>query len=132
MTELSTLNDTWKEFRELFIAAHHNPIARRREDDPYHVECRKVFDELDKLMSVQSTGVALSTAGAVSLGPTIDPTDLLSHAVALVAAQPDWMMKAVSNGQMVDVSDPQAMTVAIGNLPVMPEVGICDGSSHNS
>jgi hypothetical protein len=129
---MNTIRTKWEEFRELFIAAHHNPIARRREDNPYQVECRKVFDELDKLMSIQSTGVVLSTVSAVSLGSTPDPTDLLSHAVALATAQPDWMMKAVKNGQMVEVTDPQAMAVAIGNLPVIPEVGICDGSNHNS
>ena len=102
-----SLKEAWKEFRDLFIAAYHNPIARRCDIDPYQIACREAFDKLDLAMS----------------GNVASPDDLqkgLAMLQSLNAAPAlPWVVKAMETGVMIDADSPEAQNVCIGNRPAL-------------
>lgn len=115
---MNQLRNKWEEFRQLFIAAHHNPVARRREDDEYSAACRQAFDELVVLMQAYVADIVSSPS----------PSDLIALATSQIVNDPEWMVKAGMSGHMVDIGDIPALNGVIGNqAPISVEA-----SSTNS
>lgn len=102
---MNTIRTKWEEFRQLFIAAHHNPIARRREDDEYSAECRRAFDELVDLIQADSSWLMNKPS----------PSDMVAAVTTQLVQDPDWLTKAVRTGQMIDVNDLPTYHGVIGN-----------------
>lgn len=100
---MENFQETWKEFRELFIAAHHNPIARRRENDPYAIECREAFDRLDALFINQST--TLSTTLPLSADQAEIAKLALGSIAGLIAPNQQWLQEGAASGHIVSMDE---------------------------
>ena len=110
------LKAQWGEFRQLFIAAHDNPIARRRETTEYERECREAFHRLDEVMThlltektVPLPAVFQGTGGMVAL-------ETLGALASLVVPNRDWEQEAKATGHLVDARDLPADAIAFSGL----------------
>ena len=96
---MNDVQQAWLDFRQLFIAAHHNPIARRRDGGEYAVACRDAFDRLDQLMK-QSTGELMTPSQADAA------KQLLGGVLGMMIPNPNWMEQAKEMGMVKTSTDP--------------------------
>ena len=104
---MDEIKNAWADFRQLFIAAHHNPIARRRDGGEYAVACRDAFDRLDQLMK-QSTGELMTPTQAEAA------KQLLGGVLGMMVPNPNWMEQAKEMGMIKTSTDP--LDLALGEM----------------
>lgn len=96
---MNDVQQAWLDFRQLFIAAHHNPIARRRDTDDYAVECREAFDRLDQMLSSGGSLGVLSPAQAQLA------KDAFGGIAALLMPNQQWLEQAKEQGMAATTDD---------------------------